>query len=407
MVIGRPRIPDFAILLGAAFAVSMAFGVTLPLLPSLLGRILGPADTGDVARHTGWLTGAYTLAMFALAPAWGALSDRIDRRLVMLTGLIGSALSLAALDFVLGLPGLYAVRIASGIFSAAVLPAVLGTVVDLSTPADRNRRFGAVAAATAAGFLAGPAAGSALAGMVVAPPADMRLGGWLMLDSPFLMVAFIGLIAAAAVTAVAAPVPRHAGKTAAPAAEDPSAIRRALLLTGLVVFGITIIEVGITLLGTQALSFGVRGIGAYFALCSLVMIAVQAWGYPWLVQRLGERALLVAAFLSMAAGLALLSGASAPWQVATAVTLGAAGVGVLIPALAARISGAAGNRQGLALGQQSAAANAGQAAAAGATGMLYASATPAPFLVGAAALIWGAWLASRHRAAPCPSSTTQ
>lgn len=392
------RVGGFLILLGAAFAVSMAFGVTLPLLPALLGRFIGSAEAGDVARHTGWLTGVYTAAMFALAPVWGALSDRIDRRIVMLAGLVGGALALTALDVIDGLAGLYAARIASGVFSAAVLPAVLGAVVDLSAPGERHRRFGAVAAATATGFLAGPAVGSVLSSMVIAPPAGMRLGAWLMPDSPFLVVAVISLLAAAALAALPGLNRPRAQAAVAAATEDRPAIHGALLLTGLAVFGITVIEVGITLIGTQALSFGVRGVSAYFALCSLVMIAVQAGAYPWLERRFGERPLLVAAFLGLAASLALLPGADETWRIGSAVALGGAGIGILIPALAARVSAAAGSRQGLALGQQTAAANAGQALAAGATGMLYAGAAAAPFIVGAAVMAWAGWLASRRSA---------
>ena len=227
------RVGGFAVLLGAAFAVSMAFGVTLPLLPSMLDRFIGSAEAGDVARHTGWLTGVYTAAMLALSPAWGALSDRIDRRMVMLAGLVGGAVALAALDFVEGLAALYAARIASGVFSAAVLPAVLGAVADISASGQRRERFGAVAAATATGFLAGPAVGSLLGNMVIAPPAGMRLGGWLMLDSPFLTVAVISLFAAAAVLALPGLSLRHAQAAGVPGAQDRPAVHRALLLTGL------------------------------------------------------------------------------------------------------------------------------------------------------------------------------
>ena len=388
----------FAVLLGAAFAVSMAFGVTMPLLPSMLGRFIVSADASEVARHTGWLTAVYTLAMLALSPAWGALSDRIDRRLVMLVGLVGGAVALLGLDFVENLAGLYAARIGAGVFSAAVLPAVLGAVVDMTAPGERPKRFGALAAATAVGFLAGPAVGSVLASMVIAPPAGMRLGGWLMLDSPFLVVAVISLLVAAALVALPGLNARHAQAANAPTAQDRPALRRAFLLTGLIVFGITIMEVGVTLLGTQIASIGVRGVSAYFALCSLVMVSAQLWAYPRLASQFGERGLLMAAFLGMALGLALLPVTHEPWLIGIAVTLGALGVGILIPALATCVSAAAGSRQGLALGLQTAAANAGQAVAAAATGMLYAGAAAAPFIVGAALMAWAAWLAGRHDA---------
>lgn len=69
----------FAALLAAGMSVSMAYGVTLPLLPGLVERA-GVGSAAHVDGHTGWITGAYTLALFLFAPAWGALADRIDRR---------------------------------------------------------------------------------------------------------------------------------------------------------------------------------------------------------------------------------------------------------------------------------------------------------------------------------------
>lgn len=171
-----------------------------------------------------------------------------------------------------------------------------------------------------------------------------------------------------------------------------------MLLTGLIVFGITVMEVGVTLIGTQIASIGLRGVSAYFALCSLVMVSAQLWAYPRLVSQFGERGLLMAAFLGMALGLALLPVTHEPWLIGVAVTLGALGVGILIPALATCVSAAAGSRQGLALGQQTAAANAGQAVAAAATGMLYADSAAAPFIVGAALMTWAAWWVGRHDA---------
>lgn len=77
---------------------------------------------------------------------------------------------------------------------------------------------------------------------------------------------------------------------------------------------------------------------------------------------------------------------------AVAFVLAAAGIGVLIPSMAVRISSAAGARQGWAMGRQAAAANLGQAVGAAATGSLFALAPPLPFLIagGLTALAAGA-----------------
>jgi hypothetical protein len=48
----------FAARLAAGMAVSMTYGMTLPLLPGLVQRT-GVGSAADVDSHTGWITGAY------------------------------------------------------------------------------------------------------------------------------------------------------------------------------------------------------------------------------------------------------------------------------------------------------------------------------------------------------------
>lgn len=389
-----PSATGLAAVLTAALAVAMAYGVTLPVLPFLLERLLGVGSAAQVARHTGWLTGAYTFALFLASPLWGALSDRLDRRAVMLVGLLGSAASLLALDWVTGLAGLYVARIASGALSAAVLPAAFAYVAESCTAEQRPRQFALVASATTVGFLLGPATGSWLAPMVISVPADMRIAWILMPDSPFFVVALLNLVAAGALLALPTSIRRGAAQERAGAADEP-AIRRALLLSAFVVFGITAAEVGITLFGKRTLALGPRGISAFFAVCSVVMIVAQAWGYPCARRALGERMTLVLALAVMTLGLALVPWSESPSWVGAAFALAAGGTGILIPALAMRISEAAAASQGSALGRQAAAANLGQAVAAALTGVLFAAAPAAPFLAAAALLVVGALIAAR------------
>lgn len=175
---------------------------------------------------------------------------------------------------------------------------------------------------------------------------------------------------------------------------DEARVRQALALTALVVLGITVAEVGLTLIGRAGMVVRATDTARYFALCSVVMVAVQMGLYPLLERRWGEPRLLVAALASLAVGVALLAWPVARWVPALAFVMGASGIGVLIPALAVRISMAAGPRQGWALGRQSSAANLGQALGAATTGVLYAQSPVLPFLGAAAALfLCAAWVA--------------
>ncbi len=162
-----------------------------------------------------------------------------------------------------------------------------------------------------------------------------------------------------------------------------------LLLTALVVYGISAAEVGVTLLG-KARSFGPEGVSRLFVVCGVVMIVVQILGLPKLAARINTRWALSAAFVLGALAIALL-----PWaRSLTAMSLAFIGlgtsIGVLIPVLATLISEAAGPAQGKAMGWQAAAANLGQAAAATATGALFVAWQPLPFVVAAVLLGTGA-----------------
>ncbi|MBX9795103.1 MAG: MFS transporter [Burkholderiaceae bacterium] len=356
----------------------MAYGVTLPLLPSLVERfaVVGEAD---IARHTGWLTGIYTLGLFLFSPAWGALSDRVDRRWILVAGLLGSSASLWAMAVAGALPSLYLLRAIAGVTSAAVLPAVFACVVTGSSPERLQRRFAWIASATALGFLLGPVAGDVLVRWTAAatPPAQIAL-------SPLGLAGIIGVVAAAGVLAL--PASQVVAPSRGRPPSDEGRIRRSLAVTAIVVLAITVAEVGLTLIARAARIGDLLPVAFYFALCSGVMITVQFLALPRLERRLGERRLVQAALGVLAVGVGLLAATLASWVVGLSFALAATGIGILIPSLAVRISTAAGRRQGWAMGRQAAAANLGQAIGAAATGSLFATARPLPFLIAVALL---------------------
>ena len=221
----------FAALLAAAMAVSMAYGVTLPVLPGLVERA-GVGSAADVEGHTGWLTGTYTLALFLFAPAWGALADRIDRRWVLVAGLAGSSAALWALTGSLELRALYAARAIAGLTAAAVLPAVFAYVVTASAPSRLQRRFAWIASATALGFLLGPAVGDGLAAPIRAVGANGAFS-----ELALHVVAVVGLGAAAGVLTLPVNQAVQTGSGSATPG-DERRIAHSLLLTAVVFSGL-------------------------------------------------------------------------------------------------------------------------------------------------------------------------
>lgn len=147
-------------LLASAFVVALGYGIVLPVLPAMVERLAGSTDPTFNARQIGFLTAAYVAAPVAAAFLWGKWSDLIGRRPVLVVGLIGFAVTLAASALAPSLVILYVGRILNGSFAAAVGPTALAFIADTEGEDDRRTRaFGWMSMASIAGFLVGPMLG--------------------------------------------------------------------------------------------------------------------------------------------------------------------------------------------------------------------------------------------------------
>lgn len=354
-------ITRLALPLAAVFVVALGYGVVLPVLPFVLADALGEVERASVAWHTGMLTGVYMLALFLFAPLWGYISDRIGRRTVILLGLAGFSGAMLWFAVARGLVFVYGARVLAGVFAAAVLPVIFAWVSDVGTPRTRAQAFAWLSAASALGFLFGPALSGWLAAAEIAGQDASVL--------PFYAAALLsGVVWLAAYRFFPESISRRAGNESEPRA--PSLIWL-LALSLLVMLGLGGYEVSLALQGQQVLNLQPREIGWMFAECSLVMILVQVFVLAPLLQRVGSN-LLAPAFLAMAMGVALLPYVTSYPAMLIGVGLVAATAGMLIPALVYLVSLAAGSVPGAAIGQQTAAANLGQAVGSAAAGWLFA-----------------------------------
>ena len=390
-IAARESATILALPLVAVFAVSMGFGLVLPVLPFVLALALGEATSrATISWHTGLLTGTYMLALFLFAPFWGYVSDRTGRRTVILLGLAGFIGAMLWFALARGLVSVYAARAFAGVFAAAVLPVVFAWVSDVRSPSTLAGAFAWLSAASALGFLFGPTLSGWLASIETIASAKA-------LALPFYTAAVIG---GGVWLAVYLWLPESPTRRAAdaPPQPDQSSLLGLLALSLIVMFGIGSFEVGLALQGQQVLNLGPREIGWMFAECSLVMILVQIFALAPLLKRVGS-GLLAPAFLAMAAGIALLPLAATYPGLIVGVGLVAGASGVLIPSLAYLVSLAAGTRHGMALGKQTAAASLGQAAGSAVAGWLFAVLIGRSFWVTAALLALGAAIALRVAAA--------
>lgn len=370
-------------LLLAVLMVSIGYGVVLPILPLLVEQRVTDPTPAAVARHTGLLTGAFTLASLLLAPAWGHLSDRLGRRPVIVAGLLGYGATLAASGAAGSLTLAYAGRFLNGAFAAAVTPTALAAIAERSpNEAWRARWFAAIGMAAIAGLLIGPMLG----GLVYRWSA-----GGAALAGPFLVPAVLAFAAAVAVQRLVTrlPSPLRGGALGRVPPSAPAAVpmRRLLLLAATVAAGVGAFEVGLTLHG-RALAMSPYEIGIMFAECSLVMLLAQALVFSGLIGPAASRWLILPALLTTAAGLALVPMAVSPLALLVAVATVAAGAGVLAPLLSFWISFGVGEARGVQLGWQSAATSLGQVLGSAGGGLLFglAGLPEAPFLLAGAAL---------------------
>ncbi len=360
----------FALLL-AMFAITVGYGIVLPILPFLIERLASTTDAVTLSWHAGLLSGTYILAIFLFAPLWGKISDRRGRRPVILLGLTGFAVTVALFALVESLPLLYLGRFLDGVFAAAIAPAAYALVGDHAPSKEwRAHRFALINIAGTAGFFVGPLLG----GLLLRAFRELFAGSAEQAFSvPFLATSGLALLAALMIWGL---VPRAVQRTGRqlPAAEkqvDRAVILRLWAIAFVTAVAIGAFEVGLSLRGKQILSMDASRIGMMFAECSLVMFVVQVLVFSPLVKPERTRWLLTPGLAVLAIGLVAVPFTSTSITMSIAVALVAASAGILSPIVTYWVSLGAGATQGADLGRVTAAASLGQALGSAAGGLLF------------------------------------
>ena len=109
------------ILFATIFLVGVGFSIIMPVLPYYAESM------GANALQLGLLITVYAVCQFIFAPVWGAYSDRVGRRPVLLTGILGYSFTFILFGFATKLWMLYVIRIAGGIM-AVTMPLAMAYV---------------------------------------------------------------------------------------------------------------------------------------------------------------------------------------------------------------------------------------------------------------------------------------
>lgn len=138
---------------------SPLFGWFYGVLESSTGMFgVSGGHWGIIVLFGGVLGSLYSLLQFAGAPLFGALSDRIGRRPVLLTSLVGILISYVIWFFAGSFELLVLARLLGGIMSANISTAT-AIVADVTHIKERSRGMAVIGIAFGLGFIIGPAVG--------------------------------------------------------------------------------------------------------------------------------------------------------------------------------------------------------------------------------------------------------
>jgi MFS family permease len=153
----------FITLFNSILGLSVLFPILAPL-----GRELGLSEL-----QVGSLSASYALMQVLVSPTWGRLSERVGRKRVLLTGVLGFGVSFLAFALIadfgarahLSTPVLFGclltTRLIGGAFSSATLPTAQAYMADMTGRRDRTAGMALIGAAFGLGVIFGPLIGAA------------------------------------------------------------------------------------------------------------------------------------------------------------------------------------------------------------------------------------------------------
>ena len=374
----------------------LGFGLVIPLLPYYAEQY------GASAMQVTLLMACYSSAQFLMAPVWGALSDRIGRRPVLIGSIAFTALGLAGFASASQLWTLFLFRTLHGVATANISTAQ-AAVADVTPPEKRAMGMGLIGAAFGVGFTLGPWIGGELAPLGLAVPIwvaaglstlNLLLALWLLPETrtqrsetrkrPINPAAFIK-------------VARH------------PVVGLSVLLTFVLTLSFSMMESTFTLFAEHARNLGPQEVGRMFGVAGLVTILIQGGLIHRLVKRFGEQRLIPVGILLLAAGLALLPEAPPMAAMVAVFCLIAVGQGITTPSLQSLISRAtSADEQGFVMGTNQSMSALARGVGPALGGIIFTDlGPPAPVWVSAAILVGGMLLslaAMRQASSEAPAT---
>jgi DHA1 family multidrug resistance protein-like MFS transporter len=146
----------FVLMINMFIAIA-SFGIIIPILPAYLKSI------GQGGTAAGLMIAIFAGAQLIMSPIAGRWADKYGRRVMIIAGLSGLALSMFVFYFSDSVVVLYVSRVIGGVGAALLIPAIFAYIADITTMDQRAKGNSLISAAMSLGIVIGPGIGGFLA----------------------------------------------------------------------------------------------------------------------------------------------------------------------------------------------------------------------------------------------------
>lgn len=365
--------------------IFLGFGIIIPVLPEMI------VQGGSERFHLYVMLAVYSATSFFMSPLWGAWSDRIGRKPIMMAGVLGFSLSF----LLFGLSGgnlvlMYIARILGGIFSGATTSCAVAYVADITSAEQRTRSMGLVGMSIGLGFIFGPAIGGLLSVYGLAVPFFAAAG---LALCNFLFAMFL----------LQESLPKDQRRTAdEPKISRWSAFQGPITYMFILMFVLTFTLAGVesTLQYLQIDQYRAtpQDIGIIFLVSGIVGALVQGGFIRKYAKQGREPALIRTGLVLQAVGLVLLLFAKDVWTASIYMSIFGVGNSLLRPCVTSLITQTTKVGQGVTNGLSSAMESLGRVAGPLIAGGLFEIRSALPYLIGALISLGAIWLLNRFLA---------
>ena len=352
------------ILLCGVFLVMTGLGMTLPVLPFYIEKLLSAEGVSSktVSLHVGLITAAFPLTQFFFSSYLGSLSDKVGRRPLILGGIAGFSVS----TFIFSLGGsillLYISRLMAGIFAAGFVTASGACIADKTPEKKRGKNLALLSGIAGLGAVAGPLLGNLFS--KVSLQFNLFFGEFTLdkFSAPFVISSVLTLLVfilylillPESLNASDKKITQTVAKARVPLLPQWNLLSRTFILLLTLSFisqlALSMFEGTFALHSQRLFSFGPQQMSLVFIVCGSLMGLLQLGPVAWLIEKKGEKALLPFGFLFLGIGIFMLSTSKQMEWILIYVSFISMGMAILTPSLASLITKDSGKEYGASLG---------------------------------------------------------